>query len=117
MTLSSATAAVLHGLAITYALWLLYVLVMGLYRAKLQKRLSRVALVLGFPVYAIGYLLDVFVQMTVASVLFLELPREGLVTGRLTRHIKRGHGWRRDLARWICFHLLDPFDPNGTHCD
>lgn len=117
MTPASILSAVLHGLLITYALWLLYVLVMGLYRAKLQGRLSRVALVLGFPVYAIGYLLDVFVQMTVASVLFLELPREGLVTGRLTRHIKRGKGWRRDLARWICFHLLDPFDPHGVHCD
>lgn len=35
MTLSSASAATLHALAITYALWLLCVLVMGLYRAKL----------------------------------------------------------------------------------
>jgi len=117
MTIESATAATLHGLAITYALWLLYVLVMGLYRAKLQGRLSRVALVLGFPVYAIGYVLDVFVQLTIATVLFVELPREGLVTGRLTRHIKRGYGWRRDLSLWICGHLLDPFDPRGTHCD
>ena len=114
---TSILSTVLHGLAFAYALWVFYVLVMGFYRAKLQGRLSRVAFVLGFPMYAIGYLLDVFVQMTVASVLFLELPREGLVTGRLTRHIKRGHGWRRDLARWICFHLLDPFDPKGTHCD
>lgn len=103
--------------ALAYALWLLYVLVMGLYRAKLQGRLSPVSLVLGFPAYALGYLLDVLVQLTIASVLFLELPREGLVTGRLTRHIKRGHGWRRDLSRWICSHLLDPFDPRGTHCD
>lgn len=31
MTLSSATTTLLHALAITYALWLLYVLVMGLY--------------------------------------------------------------------------------------
>jgi len=76
----------LYTLAIMYALWLLYLLVMGLYRAKLQGRLSRVALVLGFPVYGIGYLLDIFVQVTIASVLFLELPKEGLVTGRLTQH-------------------------------
>jgi len=107
----------LYTLAIMYALWLLYLLVMGLYRAKLQGRLSRVALVLGFPVYGIGYLLDIFVQVTIASVLFLELPKEGLVTGRLTRHIKRGHGWRKSLSQWICYHLLDPFDPKGAHCD
>lgn len=107
----------LTALALTYTLWLLYVLVMGLYRAKLQGRLSKVALVLGFPVYMLGYLLDVFVQLTIATVLFVELPREGLVTGRLTRHIKRGHGWRRDLSLWICSRLLDPFDPRGTHCD
>ena len=68
MTIESASAAVIHGLAIAYALWLLYILVMGLYRAKLQGRLSPVSLVLGFPAYAIG-------------------------------------------------HLLDPFDPHGTHCD
>lgn len=30
----------LHSLALLYALWLMYVLVMGLYRAKLQGRLS-----------------------------------------------------------------------------
>lgn len=35
MTPASILSAVLHGLLITYALWLLYVLVMGLYRAKL----------------------------------------------------------------------------------
>jgi len=108
---------ILYTLASLYALWLLYLLVMGLYRAKLQGRLSKVALVLGAPVYLIGYLLDVFVQITIATVLFWELPKEGLLTGRLTRHIKRGKGWRRDLSKWICFHLLDPFDPHGTHCD
>lgn len=108
---------IFNAAVLCYALWLLYVLVMGLYRAKLQGRISRVALVLGFPVYALGYLLDVLVQLTIATVLFLELPREGLVTGRLTRHIKRGHGWRRALSVWICHHLLDPFDPRGTHCD
>lgn len=42
------------ALALLYALWLLYVLVMGLYRAKLQGRLSRVALVLGSFVCVLG---------------------------------------------------------------
>ena len=49
---------IIYALAITYALWVFYVLVMGFYRAKLQGRLSRVAFVLGFPMYAIGYLLE-----------------------------------------------------------
>jgi len=42
------------ALALLYALWLLYVLVMGLYRAKLQGRLSRVAFVLGSFVCVLG---------------------------------------------------------------
>ena len=107
---------IIEAIILTYALWALYLLVMGLYRARLAGRLSRVAMVLGMPFLVVGYIADVLVNMTVATVLFVELPREGLVTGRLERHIEHGSGWRRKLATWICNHLLDPFDPNGSHC-
>lgn len=43
------------------------------------------------------------------------LPRELLVTSRLSRHAK-GDGWRASVARWICVHLLDRLDPCGRHC-
>lgn len=110
------TILLLSGIAV-WSLWVLYVLVMGLYRAKLAGRLSKTAYVLGWPFFALGLIVDIIVNMTVACVLFLEPPRETLVTSRLQRHIKHGRGWRFGLASWICSHLLDPFDPTGSHCD
>lgn len=106
----------LWPLAYLWAFWSLYVIVMGLYRAKLANRLSKISTVLGAPFLIAGYLMDVVAQMTFASLLFMELPAELLVTDRLSRHLKAGSGWRYDIASWLCQHLLDPFDPTGKHC-
>lgn len=105
-----------YAFSVAYLLWIFYLLVMGLYRAKLAGRLSRVTTVLGAPFLILGYLTDVLVNITIASVLMLEFPREALLTTRLTRHLKAGAGWRYRLAKSICEHLLDPFDPRGAHC-
>ena len=70
----------------------LYALVMGVYRAHLAKRLSRVSYLLAAPWVAIGYVVDVLTNITLASVIFVELPRELLVTTRLQRYV-RGTGW------------------------
>lgn len=96
--------------------WGLYILVMGIYRAHLSRRLSRVGYVLGLPWILLGYLVDVLANLTVASIVFVELPREWLVTDRLQRHVIGSFGWRERLASWICNHLLDIFDPTGNHC-
>jgi hypothetical protein len=106
----------LYATLLAYALWVLYLLVMGLYRAQLAGRLSKPAMVLGAPFLILGYLVDVLTNLTVATALFLELPREALVTTRLTRHMGDGDGWRYRVARAICRSLLDPFDPRGVHC-
>ena len=112
----------LVGLAVLYCyvVWLLYVLVMGFYRAYLAKRLHRgtVTFWLALPAVAVGYVADIVLQWTVGTVLFLDLPRSGenLLTARLVRY-SRGHDhWRKRWAEWICTHLLDPFDPKGDHC-
>jgi hypothetical protein len=102
--------------AYLYAFWLVYVLVMGLYRAYLDKRLGRFARVLGAPVVAFGALMDVIANCTLAWLLFLEPPREWLVTTRLQRYMAAGASWRRDVAYVVCSKLLDPFDPSGRHC-
>lgn len=98
-----------------WVLWYAYILVMGLYRAHLDKRLNRVTYALAIPALVIGYAMDVLANLTVASIVFLEPPRELLVTSRLKRHIAKG-GWRGEKANWICTHLLDYFDPTGNHC-
>lgn len=55
-----------------YALWVFYVAVMHLKRCRDNGTLSRAALYLGYPILFIGYLLDIFVQVFIASVIFLE---------------------------------------------
>ena len=101
-----------------WALWYLYIIVMGLYRAKLAGKLSTASKVLGFPALIIGFALDWLVNWTVAAIFFRELPATPLelVTGRLTRYMAGPDGSKKRRARLICEHLLDSFDPTGRHC-
>ncbi len=96
--------------------WGLYVLCMGIYRAKLSGRLSPVTYALSLPFLLAGLLVDVVANLTLASLVFLELPREWLVTRRLQRHSAANEGWRYDFSVWVCSRLLDVFDPDGDHC-
>ena len=97
--------------------WNLYVYTMGLYRAFLLKRLKGLSLVMASPVVFVAFVLDFIAQMTVFSILFLDIPRDWLVTNRLRRYMTGPGGWRKRLADYLCHHLLDPFDPTGAHCD
>lgn len=106
----------LYTLAFLWAFWAMYVIVMGIYRAHLAKRLTAVTLCLSAPFIVAGYFMDVIANLTVASLMFLEPPRELLVTSRLQRYVASGQGWRFTIADWICNHLLDVFDPSGNHC-
>ena len=110
------TSIMLWTAGFLWAFWGMYVLVMGIYRAHLSKRLKGLALVLSLPFVAVGCLMDAFANVTIASIVFLEPPREWLVTDRLQRHMHRSEGWRFWLAKYICDHLLDVFDPSGDHC-
>lgn len=103
-------------LAATYSLWILFLAVMNLKRVHDIGVISKIALRLGYPILALGFVMDAAVNIAVASVLFLELPRELTVTARLTRHIEqRPTHWRGKLSMWIAINLLDAFDPNGIH--
>lgn len=107
-----------YTFATVYALWLFYLAVMHLARAREAGTLSRTALYLGYPLFLIGYLLDVFVQVVIASVVFLDIPRDWTLTGRLKRYINTepAGSWREKVAVWFCAHLLNAFDPDGKHC-
>lgn len=102
--------------AFLWAFWGLYVLVMGLYRARLDGRLTRTLYVLSAPYLLLGAVVDVAANLTVFSFLFLEVPREWFVTQRLQRLMRGGPGWRQRVAKAICHKLLDMFDPSGAHC-
>ena len=111
-----------------WVFWYLYILVMGLYRAFLAKRLTKVALVLGFPAIVAGLVVDWVANWTIASLWWWEWPKTkplfplrlelpDLVTTRLTRYINEpGTAVRKFEAEWLCTNLLDYFDPNGVHC-
>ena len=106
--------SLLIGLGSPYALWIFYLAVMNLKRAKDAGLLSTTAKVLGYPVLIVGYLLDCFVNLTVMTILLLEIPRETTVTARLSRHNETSTGWRKAVALWA-EPLLDPYDPSGNH--
>jgi hypothetical protein len=99
----------LFGFGITYALWLFFLAVMNLKQARDEGLLNKTALTLGYPILVIGYLLDALVNVSVMTLLFLEIPQELTVTSRLKRHINTGSGWRLNLASWFK-PLLNPFD-------
>ncbi|WP_170860403.1 hypothetical protein [Duganella sp. CF458] len=103
------------GLASFALLWVLYLAVMNLQRARDAGTLSPTARFLGTVLLYIGLVADFLVNVAPVSVLFLEPPREYLVTQRLTRHANTVGGWRKRLALWFAKNLLDPFDPSGQH--
>jgi hypothetical protein len=111
-----AGAALLLAILSVYGLWVFYMAVMNLKRAKDAGTLRPWARRFGGPVLLVGVLLDLIVNWLVFTIILLELPRETLVTARLKRHLK-SQGWRRNVAYWFCSELLDTFDPSGAHCN
>lgn len=98
-----------------YLLWLFFLAVMNLQRARDSGTLSRPAFYLGMPLLYLGLVIDFLVNTFVATIVFLEVPKEVTLTARLSRHIS-GSGYRKRLAKWVCTNLLDAFDPSGCHC-
>lgn len=106
-----------HVLAIIPAVWLLWVLfvaVMHLKELRDAGTLTKAQKVFGYPALFLGLALDVAVNAVVATVLFADLPREWLVSGRLWR-LSQGDGWRAKLATLVRSQLLDSADPSGVH--
>lgn len=98
-----------------WSLWVLFLAVMNLGQAKAEGKLHGFALYAGYTVLAVGLLVDLIVQVLVASLLWLELPREWTVSERVARLCKSGSGWRQKLALWFRDVLLAPFDRSGGH--
>lgn len=98
-----------------WALWVLFLAVMNLGQTKREGKLVGFAQYAGYTVFAVGLVVDLVVQVLVATVLWLELPKELTVSGRVARLCGNGDGWRRDLALWFRKVLLAPFDRSGGH--
>ena len=106
--------AISIGFGSTYALWIFFLAVMNLARAKDAGQLTATAKIIGYPVLIVGYVLDCFVNVFVMTFVFLEIPQETTVTSRLSRHYNESSGWRKTIAKWAA-PLLNPYDPSGKH--
>lgn len=107
---------VLYSVLSMWALWAFYVFTMGVYRLHLSKELKGINAILAWPLVFVAYAIDILVNITPATIMFLDLPRELLVTSRLQRYMRQGSGWRCIVATYICDNMLDIFDPKGNHC-
>jgi len=111
--------------AFLWIFWVLYVATMGVYRLHLSGQLKSLDISLFtkamcYSLVAVAVVVDALAQYTVATVMFLDLPRRGerLVTDRLQRYVAQPRqDWRSAKAHYVCTHLLDLFDPTGDHCN
>ncbi len=99
-----------------YLLWLYYLAVMSLKGARDNGRLTAWGKFFGYPILFTGYVIDIVANLTVMTLLMVELPHEFVVTERVARHLLTGAGYRYAIAKWFCSNLLDPYDPSGCHC-
>jgi hypothetical protein len=107
---------ILYIFAYLYVFWVLYLAIMGVYRAYLNNALTPVAKAMCLPLIVTGVLVDVIANVTIATVVFMQLPTQWLVTQRLSFYLKFSADWRHDTAKFVCENLLDVFDPTGKHC-
>ena len=105
---------VLIILGATYALYVFYAAVMNIKRVRDAGKLTWMGKALGYPTLVIGLLLDLFVNLTLMTLVLLERPRELTVTARLKRHHKESTGWRLAVVKFF-EPVLDPLDPSGDH--
>jgi hypothetical protein len=106
-------------LGLMYATWLLFVAIMGFRAAKLAGKLSKPVFVLALPALAAGVLLDFMLQV-VSTPIWLDPPRELLLTLRLDRYLTLTNptgldAYRQRVAKWVCSNMLDVFE-SGGHC-
>lgn len=107
-------SSILIILGATYALYVFYAAVMNIKRVRDAGKLTWVGKALGYPTLVIGLVLDLFVNLTLMTIVLLELPRELTVTSRLKRHHKESTGWRLAVVKFF-EPVLDPLDPSGDH--
>lgn len=99
-----------------YLFFILYVASMGMVRAHKEGKLNSILWILCVPFVALSWVIDVIHNITLFTLLYLELPRELTVTERLKRHVGE-HTFRGKLSRWIAETVLNPFDYSGNHVD
>jgi len=68
------------------------------------------------PTVLVMVVVDLLMNITLATLLFVDWPRELLVTSRLKRYKAGQDGLRKSVATWVCESFLNPFAPDKKHC-
>src|SRR4030095_1565081 len=87
--------------------------------------LNKKVLVISSPALILMLVVDALMNVTLFALIFWDLPKEPLVTGRLKRYLalsdsesKPGtqNARRKKWAYLLCTRALDPMDPTRKHC-
>jgi hypothetical protein len=99
-----------------WALWVLYIAMMNIKRVAASQPMPIRVKMLVYPTMAIFEVVELFANVVILTVLFLDWPREKHVSDRLRRYWRRPakYGWRLYIVRFLK-PMLDPFDPSGPH--
>jgi hypothetical protein len=108
--------AIVFGLIILWALWILYIAMMNIKRIAATETMPLRVKLLVYPTVAVFEIVEFVANVVVCTVIFLDLPREVRVSDRLRRYYRRPtkYGWRLHIVLFIK-PMLDPFDPTGPH--
>jgi hypothetical protein len=97
---------------------------MHLKKALDEGRINWLGKVFGWPVVIVGYVLDIYLNMVLFTVLLLDPPLQLTVTSRLSRIKRLGvhddwgpmwlRRWRYACALFMCNWMLEPYD--AGHC-
>jgi hypothetical protein len=112
----------LHIFILPFLLWIGYLASMNLIRVYETTSMPRPTLYVGYIVVGITYIADLWLNYTVATLLFWDFPikvtykTEGTFSYRLGIYKGQEKGWRYSLTKDVIAPMfLDPFDPKGQH--
>ena len=118
MTITITVGTVLGTVILTAMLFTFYLSYCALnvaYKNGKLKAAPKLVQAVCWLIFIVALVLDVVFNVTLGSLVFLELPerRRLTFTMRCKKHMADA-GWRGRLARWVCEGWLNPFE--AGHC-
>lgn len=112
---SSVGGFILSGLFLLLVTWFLFINVMSAKNHK-EKIPKIVYYGILYPMFYTGVALDFVFNVVYGTVIFQELPKDWLFTGRLRRVliVEKEDSWKYKTAMFFCKRMLEPWDPD--HC-
>lgn len=100
-------------------LWVLYLCVMCLKRAKDLNLITKPVIRLAEIVLMFGLFWDIICNLIILApifiILFLDFPHEWTVTARLQRYVDLEKGFQKTFATWFAVNILNPFSQPLPH--